>query len=367
MSPRKRKKGNRSLPPNLYTKKVGGTVYFRYRHPVTRKEHAMGQDLSKAVNAAKILNARLMGSDDLVGRVVAANGFPLKHVAAQFQNDLIDKHPKLTKGSKDNKRYKLNRIVSELGERDIQSFRTLDITKFLEQFERDPYKQHRLVIEQLFNFAISKGFFEGANPVTPTPATDIHDKGKERKRLTVDQYRAIYALAPDWMQVAMDLALHLAQGRSEVSRMQFSDIKDGVLYVVRQKTQSKEHSRLAITLSPTVEAIIRRARTLPPLDKHVVHYLQPRRGVHGVTPDNLTKTFQRLRDKTKLFAGVSPRARPTFHEIRALSSHLMESQGIGKDQIQAIMAHAEASTTEIYLGDHAEKWVSVVAPEIVIR
>lgn len=366
MTPRKRNKGNRKLPPNLYAKTVGDVTYYRYRHPGTRKEHSMGQDMAKAVNAAKILNARLMGGADLVARVVDANGFALSAVAAQFRVDMIDKHPKLTDGSKANKGYKLDRIVADLGEANIQTMRTLDITRFLEQFARDPYKQHRLVLEQLFNFAISRGYFEGANPVTPTPATDIHDKGKERRRLTLKQYKAIHAIAPDWFQVAMDLALHLAQGRSEVARMQFSDIRDGVLYVVRQKTQTKEHARLAIRLSSAATKVIRRAKALPPIDRHIVHYNQPRRPTNGVTPDNITKTFQRLRDKTELFDGVAPRARPTFHEIRALSSHLMEAQGVSKEQIQAIMAHADAATTEIYLGDHAEKWVQVAAPDIAV-
>lgn len=69
MAARPRKPGRRDLPPNLYL----SSGYYRYRRPDTGTWHQMGIDKTRAIAAAKTLNARLLqGPSDLVGAVLDA-------------------------------------------------------------------------------------------------------------------------------------------------------------------------------------------------------------------------------------------------------------------------------------------------------
>ncbi|KMI36414.1 Uncharacterised protein [Klebsiella quasipneumoniae] len=52
--------------------------------------------------------------------------------------------------------------------------------------------------------------------------------------------------------------------------------------------------------------------------------------------------------------------RPAFHEIRALTAHLFDLQGIAP---QGQMAHSDAKSTKIYTQNHID-WVVVPNGEI---
>lgn len=56
---RKRSKENKNLPLNLYVSSKDGRNYYRYRHPITKKEHGMGGNRANAIKAAMELNDRL--------------------------------------------------------------------------------------------------------------------------------------------------------------------------------------------------------------------------------------------------------------------------------------------------------------------
>lgn len=54
--------------------------------------------------------------------------------------------------------------------------------------------------------------------------------------------------------------------------------------------------------------------------------------------------------------------RPTFHEIRALATHLFDQQGIVP---QGLMAHSDAKSTKIYTQNHID-WIVVSHGEIKV-
>ncbi|WP_017445687.1 hypothetical protein [Gayadomonas joobiniege] len=57
---------------------------------------------------------------------------------------------------------------------------------------------------------------------------------------------------------------------------------------------------------------------------------------------------------------MPPAARPTFHEIRALSIHLYSEAGYDP---QARAAHTDSKSTRIYQRGHVD-WVEVPAGEV---
>ena len=66
-------KATQRLPVNLYETTNGkgtGAVYYRYKHPTTKKFHGMGSDKALAVVAAKALNDKLIGATSLVDSVL---------------------------------------------------------------------------------------------------------------------------------------------------------------------------------------------------------------------------------------------------------------------------------------------------------
>lgn len=74
---------------------------------------------------------------------------------------------------------------------ELEYLSTMDAANWLQGFKGDAYKQHRSVLSQIFDFARTKGWAD-SNPVTPTITQDV-DYKKERKRLNLEQFNAIYA------------------------------------------------------------------------------------------------------------------------------------------------------------------------------
>lgn len=363
MAPRKRTQANKGLEPNLYVRKKGGKEYFEYRRPDNGKTTGFGTDKIRAQAAAKQLNAHFMKGQDLVAAALGVANQTITWLCEAFQRDMIDNHPELADRTKRERVYRLNRIARELGATLVARLTTMQCADFLDQLEGDSHKQHRNVLDQLMNYAISKGHRQ-TNPVTPTLKRKLGVK-KARQRLSAEQFKAIRDLADPWFQVAMDLALVLCQGRNEVANLKFSDERDpGVLYIVRQKVQKHETSRIAVAVSPALREILTRAKALPPLSPYVIHKAL-RTGRRGaIKPEMLTREFAKLRDQTNLFEKLAPEQRPSFHEIRGLGGHILEQAGKDKTEIQKLMAHATAGMTEVYLAGHQEKWVSAQAGDV---
>lgn len=191
---------------------------------------------------------------------------------------------------------------------------------------------------------------------------------KNRQRLTLEGFKAIHAISPFWMQIAMEISLVTLQGRSEVLNMKFSDYQDGLIKVVRQKTKKHEHAHLEIDC-PQLAELISRARQSGIASPYIVHRC-PSRKIHSderdhwtqILPNHFTAEFRRLRDETRLFDGIPRESRPTFHEIRSLGSWIYKQRGYDNESyIQPLMAHADERMTQGYQRGHSQDWVRVKA------
>ncbi|NAW35016.1 phage integrase Arm DNA-binding domain-containing protein [Halomonas alimentaria] len=358
MAPRPRKRKNRGLEPNLYER----NGYYTYRRPDTGTWHGLGRDRAEAQDAARILNARLMRGVDYVAQVMGEEGDSLGAAVKGWLAEWVEPDRKLSKWTKSAKRGRGKRLIEDAGDLPLAQITTRWCAQYLDEHHQgSAYVQYRAVLSQVCQYAQTKGWLE-ANPVAPTRSSNQYEK--QRKRLTVEQFQSIHGIAPEWMQIAMELGLLCLLGRAEVVNARFDDVRNGRLHYVRQKTKERSKTAyVAIALTPPIEDLIKRARALPPVSPYIVHQ-QPARLRKSaskehwsqLSADQLSKEFQRLREKVPSIARLPDKAKPTFHEIRALGSRLHELSGTDVASIQVLMGHADPEMTEVYLDGHDIRW-----------
>lgn len=370
MAPRKRLRRNADLPPNLYTNKVGAVTYYRYRRPDNGRFHSLGTVKGTAIADARQLNAILLKHPDRIGQVLGTAEQTMDHLIGRYRKEYLPDQ-KLAPSTVKLIGYRLNRFEKDLGQQLLESFDVKAVAEYLdENFQRDSYIKHRTTLTDLFTFAQMKGLYPSdiPNPAAATYAKSGYEK--QRQRLTLEQFKAIYAIAPEWLQVAMELGLVTLQGRMEVINMRFADYdeKAGTLQVVREKVKKHEHAFLIIE-SPRVAKIVSRARRSDIASPFIVHRDPERRNKakdrqhwSQLTPNHFSAEFRRVRDETGLFDDLPREKRPTFHEVRALGSWLYKKQGFDNEgYVQPLMAHADEKMTEHYQKGHEQQWVRVKA------
>ena len=366
MSPRRRLRKNEGLEPNVYPSSRRGKAYYRYRRPTDGKFFGLGSDKRKANGIARRANAQLMGDQDILAEVLGKNDINLGEMIDLYRGEILAEKD-LAAQTRRNTEYRLVRFRQDIGDRIVSQFDVGQLAAYLDQFERDSYVKHRGQMIELFRYAKRKGYFPDTrdNPAELTYAKS--DYGKDRRRMTLEQYRDIHELAPHWMQIAMELAIVTLQGRYEVCHMRYDDIQDGQMYVVREKTKKNEWGYLRIPVSAALEDIVKRSRD-EVVSPFIVHRAPAKRKRAAgkqhwtqLTLNDFSAKFRAVRDQVPEIAAMAKTERPTFHEIRALGSWLYEQAGYERDYVQALMAHGDEKTTAHYQSGHEQKWVDVRA------
>lgn len=370
MAPRKRLRRNAELPANLYANKVGRTTYYRYRRPDTGTFHNLGTVKGTAIADARQLNAVLCVEVDRVGEVLGTADQTMATLITRYREDYLPDQG-LAESTLALIEYRLKRIGTDLGGQLVEDFDVKAVAEYLDSnFVRDSYIKHRGTMIELFRFARMKGLYPAdfENPAEATYPKSSYEK--QRQRMTLEQFKAIHAIAPAWLQVAMELGLVTLQGRMEVINMQFADYDETTttLKVVRQKVKKHEHAYLAIE-SPWLSGIVSKARQSDIASPYLVHRRPERKNKAKdrghwtqLTANHFSAEFRKYRDRTKLFDDVPREQRPTFHEIRSLGSWLYKKQGFDTESyVQPLMAHATEKMTEHYQKGHEQEWVKVKA------
>lgn len=359
MVPRRRSAARRDWPPNLYPCKNG----FKYRHPATRKDHWMGTDRAKAFAAARKLNAMLIDGSDLVGKVTDT-GETIGDALKLFRAEVVP-----TKGwaPKTAEWYAvfLNRIEQDLGEKPIAGFSVRDCATYIREVTDSARSRqtYRLILDWILGCAVEEGWIES----NPALQTRKHAHERKRERLTPEAYAAIYAVAPAWLQNAMDLSLLTLQRREDVADAKFTDYRDGSLFVVPQKTENSTLVRLQLKDDDgAIAALVARCRADNVASPYLVHRVpervkardqRARDRVHHtqVLPAQLSRAFADARAA----AGIEGDNPPTFHEIRSLGAAEKRRAGWSEAQVQALLGHADRGTTHGYLEGHELPWTEI--------
>lgn len=194
---------------------------------------------------------------------------------------------------------------------------------------------------------------------------------RKRTRLTKDIYDRIWDHAEPWLRLAMDLSLVTLLRREDIVSLKFSEVRDGFLWVVPQRSEGTSLVKLKIKIGEQLAALLSQARDSV-VSPHLVHRLPERarpsdkrasaRLRHTqVMPEQLTRAFQDAREAAEV-GGNHP---PSFHEIRSLGGTLIRDAGWTTEEVQTLMGHASKSMTEHYLDGHNVPWTEV-APVLVL-
>lgn len=250
---------------------------------------------------------------------------------------------------------KLNRYRSEFA-RHLSDIDVQTLSTWLDQLERSVYIKHRALWINIYRFAMSKGLvhFNAADATLPKrPLNRVRDG------LTLDDYKATYAIADPWFQIAMDTALYTLQRRSDLVSIKLADIQDDCLPIIQQKTGMA----LRIKANEGLKHVIRRTTWSGVSSPFLIHkkpirrrreYLDRKEHHTQVTPSMLSREFARLRDQVT-------ETTATFHEIRSLGGRLLIEQGYSDEFVQVLMGHATMKMTEHYLADGKIDWIQAEA------
>ncbi|MTI12144.1 tyrosine-type recombinase/integrase, partial [Sansalvadorimonas verongulae] len=347
------RKSQKGLPPYLNVR----NGYFYYNNPKAGfYNQPMGRDRLLAISAARQLNA--MAKPDvgsLVEKTLNPAAKTVKDAIDRFKEDILP-NLKLGDRSKQEMGYRLNRLEKDIGNRVLDAMTVQNVAEYLDSnFYGDGYKQHRTVLSRVFRIAMTKGWCREDPAEKTLPTRNAEKVEKKRQRLKKEQLDIIYEMADPWLKIAIDLALITLQRRQDLVKLKFSDIKDGRLYLVQQKTKDRtECARLSIAVSPNLAKIINKARMTGIACPYIIHRKPDRRKSRenetkqhwaAVRESYLTRAFTKVRNKTGLFDNIPEDERPTFHELRSLGGDLYKKKGWSLEQVQSLMGHASEGMT----------------------
>lgn len=349
-----------ALPNNLTFDRDSGR--YRWVNPLTKERTWFGRDREKAVTRAEQANLaiRLMQAQ----REIARGASPtVAQVIDLYTENVVPSRPW-------GDRTRKHRLIAlalyrrEFGRRLFAGVDRIYLADWLAaRCERaDAYNHHRTLLVDLWDYAISRRFAEineAAATLKRSTSAKIAVNRKTRKRLTTEAFWQIHAAANSFLQTAMELSLITLQARAEVCKARRTDVRDGWLYVIRDKVAGdSDMAFIRIAVSAELERIIDAAYADGILSPFLVHrrpnsmrpqHQQNKPHWSAVTPDYLTKSFARAGDAVGLYTDLAPGERPTFHEIRSLGARIYRKLGYSDDYIRALMTHADKRTTEIYL------------------
>lgn len=369
MAARRREAKRRNWPANL---NQNGAGYFYWRDPQTKRDYGLGRDQAKAFQEARVANAEIARRSpyqSLVERLSKSEEKTLTDWAPEYLKAYAETRTPAPNTMKTVQSGVRAVLAAPFASKALTAISTKDIAEYIaaatEERGANMAKLIRKTLLDMFREAETVGLIEnGKNPVvvTRTPKFDV-----ERSRLTLEQFRTIYAEAlkmDPWVARALELAILTGQRREDIARMKFADAKDGFLHVVQSKTGMKLRIPLSLRLPAldcSLEDAIKRARDAV-VSKSILHHVRPfgtRKPGAAISPDALTKVFQDLRELVELEweEGKKP---ATFHELRSLSARLY-AEAYGPEFAQSILGHKTASMTAMYRDVRGAEWVEIKA------
>ena len=352
-----------------------------------RRKAKLGQDSNNAIELAKVLNSKFrIQLEQEATRLEATMDFGSPRFDMTLQ-DFVEKYIadyRLKSTTAALLRQRQERLCRQLGGLQVATIDTKLLRETIGECSQFEQSKMKTLLTRFFKYAKSNGTYPShlTNPVDdlfvdPTPA-------KQRQRMTVVQFQAIYAVAPQWLQSLMTLAFHLALRRVDLVNLRFDDVVDGRIVSPIRKTDTNargfEATSVDFPIHPDVQRVIsesRRSSLLVGRCPFIIHRQPERRTKRArdavsvgrmehpaqVLPDYATKAFKRAREiaceTTNVFDGLVGRQLPSLHEIRALASHLYSKAGYQVSAVQDLMAHTDPDMTRAYQKGHARKVLRV--------
>ncbi|EED1439403.1 tyrosine-type recombinase/integrase [Escherichia coli] len=368
------RKNNVSVPNlyPLYSRKVN-KVYWRYKHPVTGKFHALGTNEAEAIAIATEANTRL--AEQRTRQILAiSDRIATSKVKSITTSTWLDRYQAIQDNRLKSGDIRLNtykqkaKPVSLLRERAgmklISAVDVRDIAQLLDEYIAAGQPRMAQVVRSVLIDVFKEAQHYGEVPpgYNPALATKQPRRKITRQRLNLDEWQKIFDIADAshrYMGNAMLLALVTGQRLGDISRMKFSDIWDDHLHVIQEKTGSKIAIPLSLRLNAinwSLRDVVARCRDYA-VSPYLVHFFrttsQAERGAQ-VKSNTLTMNFSKARDLAGINWGDGSPA--TFHEQRSLSERLYKEQGL---DTQKLLGHKTQQQTDRYHDDRGKGWSKV--------
>lgn len=373
MAARPRK--NNVTIPNLYPlfSRKANKVYWRYRHPITGKFHALGDNEQEAKEIAIEANNRL--AEQRSRQVMAISDRIAKIRGKEITtNTWLDRYwniqeERLASGDIRINTYKQKRkpvalMRQYMGMKPLPAIGAREIAEILELYKESGQNRMAQVVRSVLIDVFKEAQHAGEVPpgYNPALATKQPRRKITRQRLSLEEWLIIFEAADKqhrYMGNAMLLALVTGQRLGDISTMKFSDIWDKHLHVIQEKTGV----RLAIPLSLrcnaiewSLEDVISRCRdyVASPYLIHFFHSTSKAERGSQVPSNTLTSNFRKIRNMTDIDWGEGTPA--SFHEQRSLSERLYSEQGVNTKDL---LGHKSQKQTDRYHDDRGKDWVKV--------
>lgn len=184
---------------------------------------------------------------------------------------------------------------------------------------------------QVFDFALEHQIV-GTNPFV---GIRRHAEKKRRRLITQAEFAAIRAAAGARLQVVMDVLYFTGQRIDDVLNIRVHDLVEDGIYFKQKKTGAE----LIVRWTPELRAVVERAKALGG-NVRALTLLYNRR---GKAPDYRSVYLQWQTACEK--AAVED---AHLHDVRA-----MAATEVGAERATALLGHADARTTRIYLRDRS--------------
>ncbi len=338
--PRRRKAENADLPRFVFATN-GGDSYV-YRHPLTGKAHGLGGDKSKAIERGNLLNDRIWGNDPFRLTVLRSGLQTCKDLIDQFEAYRRAKTKRDSTWSEH--RWKLAKYRDWL-QKHPSMITVSDLNQHLDAVPDDPYRKHKILLGELFEFARARGFIVATAPNPARLLLDRPGQEKRRQRLTPAWFWAIYDQAPAYLQCAMGISLVTSMRLGDIwslRRDQFDARARSISYVPAKTRDNPNPMPTRCLLTDQ-----QWARFVAPLLLQGGH--ESGRVFVYTDPKRPSRDFGRL---SGVVTELPALQRPTFHEIRSLSEALYKRQGEDRSTTQRRMGHHSLKQTDGYDRGH---------------
>lgn len=387
MSPRKRSHANKDLegtnikPIIRKSAKPVYTDYYYIMPDPADKPRFISKDRQEAIEAAIALNVIFRPSGEIVDRVTASlnkrRGKPMDTVSKLIDEFTQQYIPEKNYSAKtlEGKLLLLRKHREVFGDFSSSQITTRDIVKFMNTLSTDAYIKHRVILKDLFTFAIHQGYREN-NPVSVTMSKTAPKR--KRQKHTLKGWQTIREAAPDWLQRAMDIALLSLQRRSDLVAIHRDqvDLQNGTIKVLQDKTRNYKHPvYIEIKMGKELLAAVRSCYMTGIHCPYLIHYrpLKMSRAdqdakIHpfAVTESHLTKTFSKVRDACGAYDHIEKGIRPSFHDARGLGAYLYEKSGFASEYIQSLTGHASKDMLDHYIQGHEAPIPLQVSAELAV-
>lgn len=379
-----RRRSRRHWPDYLLARQKGGSLYYYWKHPVSKREYGLGYDFAEAAAQAREANAALAAERAPKARLIdRIKGRDSNTVAAWldvFEGILNRRTGKKGRERSPNTiktdRARLKILREHFDDKLIANVTTRECADLLEKLQEKGQARQaqsiRSFMVDCFNEAITSGWLDlGKNPagIVKTASPIV-----KRARINLQQFNRILerakANSETWMETALMLAVLSGQRVGDIAAMQFDDVRPDehdrlFLHVIQDKEGHPIRIPLELGLpqwpGTTLGSIIERARKRGIVGaKHICHH-QVSVGFAKagaiVSAAALSKNFTKLlreefneEEMLQQWPGKTP---PTFHEIRSLAKSLYEEIGVNT---MTLLGHKSLDVAAIYADKRGEWW-----------